>query len=103
MLWACCSRSALFPRRESSPAALPLQDKSPLLRSCTWGRQGAPASNSSGPPSCPYSAECVEEEFSEVRLACMGMRRLCSESIMDSGQRVGPLVWPAAHKREEGV
>jgi selenium-binding protein 1 len=22
---------------------------------------------------------------------------------MDSGQRVGPLVWPAAHKREEGV
>src|SRR5215204_1106356 len=45
----------------------------------------------------------LEGEFSEVRLACMGMRRLCGKSIMDSGQRVGPLRRLAAHRREEGV
>src|SRR5215208_5683783 len=39
----------------------------------------------------------------EVRLACMGMRSLCGKSIMGSGQTFGPLGWPAAHKREEGV
>jgi hypothetical protein len=42
-------------------------------------------------PSYLYSPECVEGEFCELRLACLGMRGLCGKSIMGSGERGHPL------------
>src|SRR5918994_5186270 len=46
-----------------------------------------------GPSSCPYSAECVEEEFSEVRLCASGPRFLTTEAG-------GPLLYPPTTKNE---
>src|SRR5215207_6089841 len=78
--------------------ALPFSPIPPPCGSALWD------TDLSGRKSWRYSPECVEGEFSEVRLACMGIRRLCGKSIMGSGQRFGPLGWPAsAQKREKGV